>query len=191
MAVMDLDETLLTAEEAMDKAVDYAKNELRGIRTGRASTALVEYVKVEAYGSMTELRQLALISVPEPTQILVKPFDTSTTQAVAKALQNAGLGLNPVVEGKQIRLVLPGLSGERRKQLMGTVKQIGEQTKVTLRNARRDANKAIDAAVKDKTQHISEDEAEGTKTEVQDLLKKYEAQVDELTSAKIKEIQED
>jgi len=191
MSVMDLDETLLVAEEAMDKAQDYARSELRGIRTGRASTALVEYVKVEAYGSMTELRQLALISVPEPTQLLVKPFDGTTLQACAKGIQNAGLGLNPVVEGKQIRLVLPGLSGERRNQLIGTVKQIGEQSKVTLRNARRDANKAIDAAAKDKSQHISEDEAEGTKEEVQTLLKKYESQIEELISSKIKEIQED
>jgi len=191
MSVMDLDETLLVAEEAMDKALDYAKNELRGIRTGRASTALVEYVKVDAYGAMTDLRQLALISVPEPMQLLIKPFDASTLEAIAKAIQNAGLGLNPVKEGKQVRLVLPSLSGERRNQLIGSVKQIGEQCKITLRNARRDANKHIDQAVKDKTQHISEDEAEGTKEEVQTLLKKYESQIEELVTAKTKEIQED
>ncbi len=187
---MDLDEVQLTAEEAMEKAIDYLKNELRGMRTGRASTGLVDYIKVDYYGSMTDLRQLALINVPEPTQILIKPFDASSLQQVSKAIQAAGLGLNPVVEGKHIRLMLPPLSGDRRQQLVGSIKQISEQSKVTIRNARRDANKQIDQAAKDKTSHISEDDVERAKTEIQDVLKKYEKQVDELVEGKIKEIQE-
>jgi len=187
---MDLDEILLTAEEAMEKALDYLKSELRGVRTGRASTGLVEFIKVDYYGSMTDLRQLALISVPEPTQLLIKPFDQSSTQAIIKAIQTSGLGLNPVGEGKQIRLSIPALSGERRQQLTGSVKQMGEQAKVTARNARRDANKHVDQSAKDKALHVSEDDAEATKQEIQDLLKKYENDIDEAIAAKTKEIQE-
>lgn len=187
---MDLDEILLNTEDAMDKAVDYVKSELRGVRTGRASTALVDYVKVDYYGSPTDLRQLALISVPEPTQIIIKPFDVSSTQAITKAIQASGLGLNPSTDGKVIRLIMPPLSGERRKQLTGSVKQMGEQAKVTVRNSRREANRLVDQAVKDKTLHISEDAAEEAKHENQELLKKYEGQVDKLIAAKSKEIQE-
>ena len=187
---MDLDEILLTAEESMDKAVDYVKNELRGIRTGRASTGLVEFIKVEYYGSATDLRQLAVISVSDATQILIKPFDASSVHEIAKAIQNSGLGLTPVVEAKQIRLSLPPLSGERRNQLIASVKQKGEDAKVTIRNARRDANKHIDQAAKDKSSPVSEDDVDRTKEQVQDLLKKYEAQVDAEVSRKTKEIQE-
>ena len=187
---MDLDEALLTAEDAMEKSVDYVKHELRGVRTGRASTGLVDFIKVDYYGSLTDLRQLALISVPEPTQIVIKPFDASSTQAVVKAIQTSGLGLNPSSDGKQIRLNIPALTGERRQQMIGTVKHMGEQAKVALRNARREANKHIDLVGKDKTQHVSEDEIEQIKKDVQDLLKKYETQVDEAVAAKSKEIQE-
>jgi ribosome recycling factor len=187
---MDLDEILLTCEESMDKALDYLKNELRGVRTGRASTSLVEFIKVDYYGTMADLRSLALISVPEATQLLIKPFDAASVQAVNKAIQAAGLGLNPVVEGKQIRLNLPSLSGERRNQLIGSVKSMGEQAKVAVRNSRRDANKHIDQAGKDKSLGLSEDQIEQTKTDVQELLKKYEQQVDDLIAAKTKEVQE-
>jgi ribosome recycling factor len=187
---MDLDEILLSAEESMEKAVNHLKSELRGVRTGRASTALVEYVKVDYYGSQTELRQLALISVPEATQLVIKPFDASSLQAIIKGIQQAGLGLNPMAEGKQIRLVLPALSGDRRQQLIGNVKQMGEQAKVAIRNARRDANKHIDQAARDKSKPISEDEIEQVKQEVQDLVKKYEGQVDDLIGAKTREVQE-
>ena len=187
---MDLDDILLTAEEAMDKAGDYLRHELRGVRTGRASTGLVEFIKVDYYGSATDLRQLALISVPEPTQLLIKPFDVSSTQTIIKAIQSAGLGLNPVGEGKQIRLAIPSLTGDRRQQLIGTIKQMGEQAKVSLRNARRDANKHADLLGRDKTQHVSEDDVEQTKEQVQEMLKKYEKQVEEAVAAKTRDIQE-
>ncbi len=187
---MDLDEALLTAEEAMEKGVEYLRHELRGVRTGRASTGLVEFIKIEYYGSMTDLRQLASITIPEPTQLLIKPFDAGSVQAIIKGIQAAGLGLNPMGEGKQIRLNLPALSGDRRQQLVGSVKQMGEQAKITIRNARRDGNKHIDQAGKDKSLGVSEDMVEQAKTEVQDLVKKYETLVDELINAKIKEVQE-
>jgi ribosome recycling factor len=187
---MDVDEILLTAEELMEKGVNYLKGELRGVRTGRASTALVEYIKVDYYGSATDLRQLALINVPEPSQIAIKPFDGSVLQSVVKAIQQAGLGLNPIADGKVIRINIPPLTGERRNQLMGSVKQMGEQAKVAVRNARRDANKQIEQLGKDKTAHVSEDEVEAAKEDVQELLKKYEALVDDLVAQKTKEIQE-
>ena len=186
---MDVDEILLTAEEAMEKAVDYLKNEVRGMRTGRASTGLVEYIKVDYYGSPTDLKQLALISIPEPMQLLIKPFDASAMQEIHKAIASAGLGLNPLNEGKQIRLNLPPLTGERRQQLISSCKQMGEQAKVAIRNARRDANKQVDQILKDKTQHVSEDEAEGAKNEIQELLKKSESRVNELIEAKTREIE--
>lgn len=187
---MTLDEVLFGAEESMEKAVNHLKAELRGVRTGRASTSLVEFVKVDYYGSPTDLRQLALISVPEPTQLLIKPFDAGSLQAILKAIQGAGLGLNPVAEGKQIRLVLPPLSGDRRQQLMTSVKHMGEQAKIAIRNARRDANRHIEQVAKDKAQHVSEDETEQAKEDVQELVRKYEKQVDDLVEAKTKEIQE-
>ncbi len=187
---MDIDEALLEAEESMEKAVDYLKSELRGVRTGRASTALVEFVKIEAYGTSSDLRELAMISVPEPTQLLVKPFDPSTVQAIIKGLQSSGLGLNPVAEGKHVRMALPSLSGDRRNQLIGTVKQMGEQAKIAVRNARRDGNKNIDTAGKDKSQSLSEDAVESAKEDVQELVKKYEAQVETMIAAKVTEVQE-
>ena len=186
---MDLDEIIFDNEQTMDKAVDHLKQELRGVRTGRATTALVEYIKVDYYGSATDLRQLALITVPEPTQILIKPFDASSIQQVVKAIQSSGLGLNPSSEGKQIRLIIPPLSGERRQQLVGQVKQFGEQAKISIRNARREANKQVDKAVKDKTLHLSEDDAERAKQETQELVKTYEKQVDDLISTKTREVQ--
>lgn len=187
---MDLDEIQLTCEEAMEKAVNYLKTELRGMRTGRASTALVEYLKIDYFGSPTELRSLALITVPEPSQIVVKPFDPSSAQTIVKGIASSGLGLNPMSDGKVVRVNVPALSGERRAQLVATVKQMAEQAKVSARNARRDANKHIDQAEKDKTLHISEDQAADAKDEVQSLLKKYEKQIDESVNAKVTEIQE-
>ncbi len=187
---MDLDEILLTTEEAMEKAVTYLKSELRGVRTGRASTALVEFIKVDYYGTQSDLRSLAMISVPEPTQLLIKPFDPSSLQAVVKAIQASGLGLNPTTEGKQIRLMLPALSGERRQQLAGSVKQMGEQAKITLRNARRDGIKHVDALKKDKAAGVSEDDIKQADEEISELLKKYEKLADEAVAAKTQEIQQ-
>jgi len=188
--MVDLDEILMTVEEHMEKAVTYLTHELRGVRTGRASTGLVEFVQVDAYGAMTELRQLALVNVTEATQLAIKPYDPSTATAIVKALQNAGLGLNPIADGKIVRVNIPALTTERRNQLASTIKQMGEQAKVTVRNARRDANKEVDAAVKDKDNHLSEDQAKQSKEEVQDLLKKYETQIEQQVTKKAKEIQE-
>jgi len=187
---MDVDMIMLECEEHMTRTVEYLKSELRGIRTGRASTAMIEYVKVDAYGSPTDLKNLAALSVPEPTQILVKPFDPSTMTDIIKGIERADLGLNPRPEGKQIRVPVPSLSGERRKQLAGQVKTMGEAAKVAIRNARRDANKHVDAVEKDKTSGLSEDAVKGMKHDVQELTRKYESLADSLVEQKTKEISE-
>ncbi|MCC6321240.1 MAG: ribosome recycling factor [Phycisphaerales bacterium] len=184
------DEILLETEEHMTKALDYLKKELKGMRTGRASTALVEFIKVDYYGEMQDMKNIAAISVPEPTQLLVKPFDPSAMSAIKKAIESSGLGLNPMAEGKQFRLNLPPLSGDRRKQLVGHCKKMAEETKVALRNARRDGNKHSEALEKNPAVKLSEDGIKTLKEEVQELLKKYEKETDDLVAKKSKEIEE-
>jgi len=186
----DPDTILLEAEEAMEKGLEYLKHELRGVRTGRASPGLVEYVKVEVYGAPTDLKSIAAISSPEPTQLLIKPFDPSILDEIRKSIENSELGLNPMPEGKQIRLNVPPLSGERRQQLVNRCKKMGEETKVVLRNARRDANKHADALTKQADAHYPEDEIKTLKEEIQELLKKHEAEVDKAVEHKTKEITE-
>jgi ribosome recycling factor len=187
---MDADEILLNCEDHMDKALAYLTNELKGVRTGRASPSLVEFVKVDCYGAMSDLRTMANVSVPEPTQLLIKPFDPGTTQAIAKAIQAAGLGLNPMTEGKQIRVNIPPLSGDRRKQLANSVKQMGEQAKIAVRNVRRDSNKHLEQLAKDKAAGVSEDQAKQLKEEIQKLTDQHEKKIEELLAAKSKEILE-
>jgi len=187
---MDLNTIENDAKAAMHRAVDYLKSELKGIRTGRATPGLVEYVKVEAYGTESELRSLAMIQAPEPSQLLVKPFDPGTVQEIIKGIEKAGLGLNPQADGKQVRISIPPLSGDRRKELIGSCKSLGEQAKVTIRNARRDANKHIDQLKGDKDHGLSEDDIKGAKDGIQELLKQHEAEVDQAVAAKTKQIEE-
>ncbi|MEM9064693.1 MAG: ribosome recycling factor [Planctomycetota bacterium] len=181
----DPDTILLETEEHMTKAIEYLTQELKGIRTGRASTALVEYIKVDYYGSQTDLKSLAAVSVPEPTQLLIKPFDAGAVAAIKTAIEDSGLGLNPMVEAKQIRLNVPPLSKDRRQQLAQQVKKMGEEQKIVLRNARRDANKHADGL-----DGMPEDEIKTLKDEIQDLLKKYEAKINEAVDKKSAEVLE-
>ncbi len=187
---MPAEEIEFEAEEQMDKAVEFLRGELRSIRSGRASPGLVEHlrVNVESYGSAMSLRELASISVPEGNQLLIKPFDPSVLKDIERAIQASEIGITPMSDGKVIRLPIPPLSGERRQQLLGQVRKLGESQKIAIRNTRRDANKKIDADEKDST--MSEDEAEKCKENVQNLTKKYEDQLDALVTAKSKEIQE-
>ncbi len=185
---MPVDDILLEAEEQMSNAVEFLKTELRGIRTGRASSALVEYIKVDYFGTPTELRQLAGISTPEANLIIIKPFDPSSIKEIERAIQASDLGITPNSDGRIIRLTIPPLSGERRKQLAHQVKQLGEHTKVVIRNARRDANKKIDTEKKEGS--LPEDDAEKAKEDIQDLTKEYEKKTDEALQNKIKEIEE-
>lgn len=184
------DTILLEAEEAMQRAVDYLNSELRGLRAGRASTAMVDFVKVDYYGSPTDLKSIAAISIPEATQILIKPFDPSTLSAIKQGIEQAQLGVNPMVEDKAIRIMLPMMSSQRRDQLVAQAKKVGEEQKVTMRNARRDANKTADSLAKAAAGPISEDEVKGLHEEIQELLKKYEVRVDEAVAKKSAEIRD-
>lgn len=174
----------------MAKAVDFIKHELRGVRTGRANPGLVESIKIEvaSYGSTMEVRELATVSVPDPGTLLVKPFDPGTLKDIEKGLQTSDLGIAPQSDGKSVRLPIPPLSGERRQQIIQQVKKMAEAQKVAVRNARRDANKAIDVAEKAKT--ISEDEAKDHKDDIQKMTKRHEDDIDSVVAAKSKEIEE-
>lgn len=187
---MDINSIEKEASAQMHKAVEYLKSELKGVRTGRASPSLIEFVKIEAYGTESELRSLAMVQAPEPSQLLVKPFDPGTVQDIIKGIEKAGLGLNPQADGKQVRISIPALSGDRRKELIGSCKSMGEQAKVAIRNSRRDANKHIDQLKNDKSLGLSEDDIKAAKDDIQGLLKKNESEVDDLVSAKAKQIEE-
>ena len=126
---MDLASIQSETKSKMDKSVEHLERELRGIRTGRATPGLIESVKVDYYGSMTDLRDIAGISTPEPTQLLVKPFDASAKQAIVKAIESADLGLNPIPEGNAVRINVPAPSAERRKQLAAQVRKLAEDAK--------------------------------------------------------------
>ena len=186
---MDQDEILLDAEERMEKATQHMQSSLQGLRTGRATPGLVDSVRVEYYGSPTPLKQLANISVPEPQQIVIRPFDAGVLGEITKAIQASNLGLAPNNDGRMIRLNVPPLSTERRKQLVGRVKELAEEARVSIRNIRRDANKHADQAQKDKS--MTEDERDQTKEAVQDLTKKYEGKVNDAASAKETEVMEE
>src|SRR5688572_14145316 len=158
---MPADDILLDCEEQMEKSVDHLRHELRGIRTGRASPALVENIKVDYYGTPTDLKSIAAINVPEATQLLIKPFSPGDMKAIEKAINDSKIGLTPHSDGKQLRLMLPPLSQERRLQLVGQTKHLAEEVKIRIRNARRDANKLADTEQKGGV--MTEDEANSTK----------------------------
>ncbi|MDG2423053.1 MAG: ribosome recycling factor [Phycisphaerales bacterium] len=185
---MDEKTILKTAQQGMDKAIEYLTKELRGIRTGRASTALLEYLKVDYYGSSTDLRDLAAISVPEPTQLLVKPFDPSSKASIVKSIETAELGLNPTVDGDTIRIAVPSPSAERRNQLAAQAKKMGEETKIAIRNERRDAQKQIDVLIKDKTSSMSEDQGKAAKSNIDEATKGHVDQIGKIVSKKVEEI---
>ncbi len=186
---MPFDDILLDCEERMEKAVDVYKKNLAGVRTGRANPGLVDSIKVEVYGSPTPIKQVASVGAPEPTQIVIRPYDPDTIKDIEKAVIAEDLGLNPQNDGKLIRLAIPPLSGENRRKLVSRVKELAEETKVSIRNIRRDANKTADQEQKDKV--LTEDDRDNVKEEVQELTKKYEGSVADLAKAKEKEVMED
>src|ERR1051326_2869388 len=185
---MTTEEILFDAEERMDKAATLFKDELRGLRTGRATPALVDMLKVEYYGSPTPLKQLAQISTPDPQQILIRPFDQGCLKDIEKAIRSTDLGMAPNSDGKMIRLTVPPMSGEQRNKMVARIKKSAEEAKVALRNIRRDGNKAFDQA--EKAKEMTEDERDQGKEQVQRLLKKFEDRIPELADKKSKEVME-
>lgn len=166
----------------MDKAFTFMKHEFSSVRTGKASPALVEGIEVDAYGSVMKLKQLALISTPEPRLIVIQPFDASTLKPIEKAINESKIGITPSVDGKLIRLPVPELSEERRKDLVKTLKNMAEETRVRLRAARR---QAMETAKKmQKEGNLTEDDLKSAETQIQKLTDKFVADVDVHLTAK-------
>jgi len=184
---MALDDILLEAEEKMIKTEEVVQHEFSGVRTGKASPSLVENIQVEVYGgSMMRIRELAGITAPEPRMLLIQPWDASTLHPIEKAIQKSNLGLNPAVDKKFIRIVLPELSTERRVEFSKIVKKMAEDGRVAIRHVRRDALEHLKKETKDGG--ITEDELESAEKEVQHLTDQYIGKIDAHLARKEKEI---
>jgi len=177
------------ARDKMNKAVAHAHGEFAGVRTGRAAPGLIEKLMVEYYGSEVPLQQMANISVPEARQLVVSPYDKGAMASIEKAIRNSDLGLNPSNDGTVIRLSFPPLTGERRKELVRLVKQMAEDNRVSVRNARRSARSELEALMKDGD--LSEDELARAEKEIDGLTHSIEAQIDEALEQKETELLED
>lgn len=173
----------------MQKAIDVLQDDLKAFRGGRATPALVEHVRVDYYGSATPLKSLATISAPEADMLVIKPFDPASLKDIEKAIKNSDLSIAPIIEGKFIRLNIPPLSEERRRQLVQQAKQAGEQTKVSVRNVRRDAIKTLEKQEKDG--EITEDELDTGKKQMDDLAKEFTDRADKAVAHKSDEIMKD
>jgi ribosome recycling factor len=179
---MDPDEILLETEAAMEKGFEYMQHEFAAVRTGKASPALVENIDVEAYGSMMKLKQLALITTPEARLLVIQPFDASTTKDIEKAIKESKLGINPAVDGKIIRLPIPALSEERRRDLVKGIKQMAEEARVRIRSSRRDGLDALKKSQKDGK--ITEDDLASYEKEIQKLTDGFVKKIDEAIASK-------
>jgi ribosome recycling factor len=186
---MSVDDILLDTEERMEKALAKLKHDLAGIRTGRANPGLVDSLRVEVYGSPTPIKAIASVGAPEPTQIVIRPFDPGTLKDIEKAVQASGLGLNPQNDGRFIRINVPPLSTEVRRKLGARIRELSEEAKIAVRNVRRDGNKAADQEQKDKA--ITEDDRDQLKDDIQELTKKFETMASDFATAKETEVMED
>jgi len=179
---MTADDILLETEETMEKGVEYMVHEFASVRTGKASPALVENIDVEAYGTSMKLKQLALISTPEPRLLLIQPFDASVTRDIERAIKESKIGINPAVDGKLIRLPIPELSEERRKDLVKTTRHMAEEARVRVRASRRNG---IDLVKKlEKEGDITEDQRRNLEEEIQKLTDKYVKDIDRYLETK-------
>ncbi|HEX7879304.1 MAG TPA: ribosome recycling factor [Candidatus Eisenbacteria bacterium] len=185
---MSAKEVLSTAEEKMKKSVETVRHEFTGIRTGKATAALLDTVKVDYYGSMMPVNQVASISVPEPRLLVVQPWEKAMLQPIARAIQASDLGLNPQDDGSVLKIPVPTLNEDRRKDLVKLVKKFAEEGRVAIRNVRHHANDELKKALKDKT--ISEDDEKRAMADCQKITDKYVGQIDELIAKKEAEVME-
>lgn len=185
---MDVDAILLETEERMEKAIAALDRDFAKLRTGRATTALVDGIKADYYGTPTPISQMASVAVPDSRTLTIQPWDKGGMAAVEKAILKSDLGLTPVNDGKIIRITIPPLTEERRKELVKVAKKYAEEAKVAIRNVRRDANDSLKKSEKDK--EITEDGLKRATEEVQKLTDKYVGEVDSRSAAKEKEIME-
>ena len=172
----------------MEKSVDSLRKDYQRVRTGRASTTLLDDVKVDYYGTPTLLNQAATLAVPEPRTITIQPWEAKLIPAIEKAIMKSDLGLTPSSDGKLIRLVLPALTEERRKEIVKNLKKLAEEVKVAIRNIRRDAIEGLKKLEKDKK--ITEDDLKRAEKEVQDVTNSFTAKIDEVLGHKEKEVLE-
>src|ERR1043166_6624226 len=182
------DEFIAGASSRMDKSVEHARNEFNTVRTGRASGGLLDRITVDYYGTPTPLKQLATINVPEPRMITIQPFDPSSIKAIEKAIQESDLGLQPSNDGKLIRLPVPQLTEERRKELVKVVRTMAEEGRVAVRNVRRDVMKHLEELVKNGD--VGDDEERAAEGRVQKLTDEHTAKIDDLLKRKEAEIME-
>jgi ribosome recycling factor len=183
-----IDETLFEAEERMDRAIIFAKEEFATIRTGRATAAMFAKVMIDYYGTPTPLPQMASIATPEPRMALIKPYDNSQLHAMEKAIRDSDLGVNPNNEGTQIRIILPQMTEERRRDMIKVARHKGEEAKVAIRNIRRKAKEELERLIKDG--EAGEDEVRRAEKELEDLTHRYVVSVDELVKHKEVELLE-
>jgi len=176
------------APTAWRRRLDVFKNDLKGLRSGRATPAMMDSLRVESYGSQQPVKNVANISCPDPNTIVIKPFSADDLKEIEKAIRASDLGLAPNNDGKVIRLTIPAMSGDQRKKIVAQIKKQSESAKVSCRNIRRDGNKHYEDAEKAKT--ITEDDRDKGKTKIQDLLKSYEGKIDGLADGKSKEVME-
>ena len=186
---MAAEDVLFDSEERMEKAISVLKSNLAGIRTGRANPGLVDSLRVEVYGQPTPIKQLASVAAPEPTQIVIRPYDPTTLKDIEKAIVISELGFNPQNDGKLIRINIPPLSTEVRRKMVNRVKDLAEDAKISIRNIRRDGNKAVEAA--EKAKEIGEDIRDQLKDEIQKLTKKFEDMVNEIAKKREADVMED
>jgi len=176
---------ILNTKTKMEKTIEVYKKDLAQIRTGRANPAMVEDIKVEYYGAMTPMNQMGTISIPEPRLIMIKPYDTTSIKSIEKSIQSSGLGLTPSNDGVVIRIPLPELTGERRKELSKLVRQKSEEKKVAIRNIRRDIMDDLKKEMAD----ASQDEMKGISEQIQKVTDGFIVKISEITEQKEKEIQ--
>jgi len=186
---MSTDEILFDVDERMEKAANVLKTNLAGIRTGRANPGLVDSLRVEVYGSPTPMKQIASIGVPEPNQIVIRPFDPNTIGDIEKSLIASDLGFNPQNDGRLIRIIIPALSTEVRRKMVSRIKELSEEAKISIRNIRRDGNKAADQGEKDN--ELTEDDRDHSKDEIQKLTKKYEDIINQAAATREQDVMED
>jgi len=175
-------------KEKMEKSLEHYRNELKAVRTGRASVAMFEHIKVDYYGTPTPLNQVGTLSAPEPRLITIQPWEPSLIPAIEKAIMTSNMGFNPSNDGVMIRIPVPPLTEERRREIVKMIKKMAEEAKVIIRNIRRDANEVIKKLEKDK--EISEDEAKRLTGKVQELTDEFIKEIDEVTAKKEKDVME-
>lgn len=183
-----LDDVLLDAEDRMSKSVEFLHEEFNGLRTGKASAGLVDHIQVEYYGAQTRLRDIANITIPEARLIVINPFDPSSLPAIEKAIIAANIGITPMNDGRVIRIPIPELSEERREELTKVAKRMTEDARVAVRNIRREANDAVKGLQKDSK--ITEDDRDGALDSIQKSTDEYIEKIDNMLSAKEKDIME-